>query len=137
ALVLDSIGLSGDQAVTLAGKAYPLVEALRQHRDLCIPGKPFLTLWASLSGAGELQAVLESDAQAQRQSLSRHQVRDFLRKFPATPAPQAFVDSLRPLQPRLYDMANEPGVGEDELHLTVKCYQYAMGERLETGIASQ
>src|SRR5690554_5173565 len=49
AMLLDATGLSGEQPVTLGQQALSLVEALRRHCDLCIPGKAFLELWAELT----------------------------------------------------------------------------------------
>lgn len=137
AMVLDATGLSGEHPVTLGGQAQSLVEVLRRHRDLTIPGKTFLELWAGLTGSDELTAVINEDNKKQRLFLREHQVRDLILNFPARPEAQVLVDALRPLQPRLYDIANCLSVIEDELHLTVKAFSYDFGGRHETGIASR
>ncbi|MFA7555009.1 MAG: sulfite reductase flavoprotein subunit alpha [Spongiibacteraceae bacterium] len=137
AMVLDTTGLSGEQPVTVDSRALPLVEVLRQYRDLTIPSRSFLELWAVLSGAEPLIHILSSDNKTQRQFLREHQIRDLLLSYPARPEAQALADALRPLQPRLYDVANSLASEPDELHLTVKAFEYPFGNRLETGIASQ
>lgn len=137
AMVLDRTGLSGERPVTVDGEALALVEALRQHRDLTIPGSRFLETWAALSEAPALTAVLEADAKSQRSFLRQRQIHDLLSLFPARPEPQQLVDALRPLQPRLYDVANSLSALDDELHLTVKAFHYPFGEREEGGIASR
>ena len=136
-LVLDATSLSGEQPVTLAGQAMPLVQALRMHCDLSIPGKGFLELWAALSGDSELHALVKAELRVQREFLRNHQVRDIIHRAPAHPDAQALVDALRPLQPRLYDVANCLETLPDELHLTVKAYEYPFAGRIESGIASQ
>ena len=136
-MVLDATKLSGDQPVTIAGQAMPLVEALRLHCDLTIPGKAFLDLWAALSKAPELEIAANGELKLQREFLRTHQVRDIIQRNPAHPSPQALVDALRPLQPRLYDVANCFDSIPDELHLTVKAYEYPFAGRVEKGVASQ
>ena len=136
AMLLDATGLSGEQPVTLGLQALSLVEALRRHCDLCIPGKAFLELWAELTADASLVDVLNGDSKQLRQLLRENQIRDLVGRFPARPDAQALVDVLRPLQPRLYDVANSLSELPDELHLTVKAYDYAFGNREEAGIAS-
>lgn len=137
AMLLDATGLSGEQPVTLGQQALSLVEALRRHCDLCIPGKAFLELWAELTNDATLASVLNGDNKLLRQFLREHQIRDLISQFPAHPDAQALVDVLRPLQPRLYDVANSLSELPDELHLTVKAYNYAFGNREEAGICTR
>jgi len=137
AALLDNTGLSGEQPVTLDDSAMPLVEALRKHRDLTIPGRGFLSAWGNLTGDPRLLAVLESDTRVQRTFLREHQILDLIRQSPAHPEPQMLVDALRPLQPRLYDVANSLSFVDDELHLTVKAFHYPFRDREETGITSR
>lgn len=136
AAMLDGTGLSGEQPVTIDGTAIPLVQALRQHRDLTIPGSRFLETWQALSEAPYLAEIIAAGTKAQRAFLKEHQIIDLLDRFPAHPQPQQLVDSLRPLQPRLYDAANSLAAQSDELHLTVKAFHYPFGQRQEAGIAS-
>jgi len=137
AAVLDATGLSGEQAVAVDGTPQPLVQALRQHRDLTLPGGRFLEYWAALSGHTALKEAMDGGTRSQRAFLKRHQVLDILRDYPARPEAEALVDAMRPLQPRLYDLANSLNAVDDELHLTVKRFRYPFNGRLETGIASR
>lgn len=136
AFVLNATGLSGEQPVSLEGRALPLVQALRQERNLTVPGKRFLEVWAELSGSTELRRIA-TDAVQQKHFLNEWQVRDLLGRFPAHPDPQTLVDALRPLQPRLYDVASSLRHRPDELHLTVSQYRYPFRDREEIGIASE
>lgn len=136
ASVLDACGLSGESPVTVAGEAMPLVQALREHLDITIPGAGFLELWAALSGDDVLTAIRGSDSKVRRTFLRGHQILELLQRFPATPTPQQLVEALRPQQPRLYDAANLLSEDDDELHLTVQAYSYSFGNRVVAGVAS-
>jgi sulfite reductase (NADPH) flavoprotein alpha-component len=60
-----------------------------------------------------------------------------LQKFSnARPHPEAFVDALEPLQPRLYSISSSPKAGRGKLALTVDAVRYVIGKRRRFGIAS-
>ena len=60
-----------------------------------------------------------------------------LEKFaPAHPDPEAFVECLDPLQPRLYSIASCPLTTPGELHLTVDGVRYDIAGRRRLGVAS-
>jgi sulfite reductase (NADPH) flavoprotein alpha-component len=60
-----------------------------------------------------------------------------LQKFPGiNPSPEAFVDSLDPLRPRLYSIASSSGVEAGQLALTVDRVSYEIDGRVRHGVAS-
>ena len=60
-----------------------------------------------------------------------------LQKFPkAHPHPEAFVDALEPLQPRLYSISSSPKAIEGRISLTVDAVRYVIGKRKRLGVAS-
>ncbi|HET7154489.1 MAG TPA: sulfite reductase subunit alpha [Hyphomicrobiaceae bacterium] len=60
-----------------------------------------------------------------------------LEKFaPVHPDPEAFVECLEPLQPRLYSIASCPLATPGQLHLTVDAVRYDIGDRRRLGVAS-
>lgn len=136
AAVLDACELSGESPVTVNGQAMPLVQALREHLDITIPGTGFLELWATLTDDEVLTTIRDSDTKVRRTFLRGHQILELMQRFRATPNPQELAEALRPLQPRLYDAANVVDEDDDELHLTVQAYSYPFGNRLVDGIAS-
>lgn len=134
--VLEAAKLAGEQSVTINHRNIPLAQALLEECDLNIPSKSFLEKWAQASGSKELKTIVEGDAKEQRSFLRSHQILDLIGSYPASVSAQNFVESLRPLQPRLYDVANSLNAMDDELHLTVKRYNYPFRDRHEIGVAS-
>jgi sulfite reductase (NADPH) flavoprotein alpha-component len=60
-----------------------------------------------------------------------------LEKFPgARPDPEAFVEALEPLQPRLYSIACSPKTNPGAVALTVDAVRYAINGRQRLGVAS-
>jgi len=60
-----------------------------------------------------------------------------LQKFPsARPHPEAFVEALDPLQPRLYSISSSPKATPGRLSLTVDAVRYVVGKRKRLGVAS-
>ncbi|GLI93863.1 sulfite reductase subunit alpha [Methylocystis echinoides] len=60
-----------------------------------------------------------------------------LQKFPqARPHPEAFVEALDPLQPRLYSISSSPRAAPGRLSLTVDAVRYVVGRRKRLGVAS-
>jgi sulfite reductase (NADPH) flavoprotein alpha-component len=60
-----------------------------------------------------------------------------LQKFaPVRPDPEAFVECLEPLQPRLYSISSSPLVTPGEVHLTVDAVRYEIDGRRRLGCAS-
>ena len=60
-----------------------------------------------------------------------------IEKFRGTrPDPEAFIEALDPLQPRLYSIASSPKVDPDRLALTVDAVRYPVGKRTRLGVAS-
>jgi sulfite reductase (NADPH) flavoprotein alpha-component len=52
------------------------------------------------------------------------------------PDPEAFVEALDPLQPRLYSISSSPKAHADRLSLTVDAVRYAIAGRQRLGVAS-
>ncbi len=60
-----------------------------------------------------------------------------LQKFSgARPHPEAFVEALEPLQPRLYSISSSHNATPGKLSLTVDCVRYIVGKRKRLGLAS-
>ena len=60
-----------------------------------------------------------------------------LQKFPhVRPHPEAFVEALEPLQPRLYSISSSHNATPGRLSLTVDVVRYVVGKRRRHGLAS-
>jgi sulfite reductase (NADPH) flavoprotein alpha-component len=60
-----------------------------------------------------------------------------LQKFAnVRPHPEAFVEALEPLQPRLYSISSSHNATPGKLSLTVDCVRYVVGKRKRLGLAS-
>ena len=60
-----------------------------------------------------------------------------IEKFPGIrPDPEAFVEALDPLQPRLYSISSSPKVILGQVALTVDTVRYRIGDRNRLGVAS-
>jgi sulfite reductase (NADPH) flavoprotein alpha-component len=60
-----------------------------------------------------------------------------IEKFRGTrPDPEAFIEALDPLQPRLYSIASSPKVDPQRVALTVDAVRYPIGKRTRLGVAS-
>ncbi len=55
---------------------------------------------------------------------------------PMHPDPEAFLECLEPLQPRLYSISSSPLATPGELHLTVDAVRYPVAARMRLGVAS-
>jgi len=56
--------------------------------------------------------------------------------FGVRPHPEAFVEALEPLQPRLYSISSSHNATPGKLSLTVDCVRYVVGKRKRMGLAS-
>jgi sulfite reductase (NADPH) flavoprotein alpha-component len=60
-----------------------------------------------------------------------------LEKFPGIhPDPEAFIEALEPLQPRLYSISSSPKADPGSVCLTVDAVRYTIGDRVRQGLAS-
>jgi len=60
-----------------------------------------------------------------------------IEKFPGIrPDPEAFIESLDPLQPRLYSISSSPKTNPGRVALTVDTVRYQIGKRHRLGVAS-
>lgn len=134
--IMTLLGFSGDETVSVNEQSMPLNQALKERYDLTIVSAKFITKWSKISEHEALQQLAEQESKIIRAFLKENQLVDLLLQFGGKTDAQSFVSALRPLQPRLYDVANSFKQNAKECHLTVERHQYSFNDRKETGIAS-
>lgn len=136
--LLDCMGLDGDSPVTLAecGEV-SLQQALTRHRELSRLSPAVLDFVYARSGDDELEYLLriENAAELKQWLWGRH-LADLLHAFPVQAPAQAWVDVLKPLQPRLYSISSSALATPDEVQLTISVLRYETELRPRGGICS-
>ncbi len=136
--VVEALGLSGGEAVTVGGKEWALAEALRRELELTRLTPAFLRSYAEVAQARELKALLSSeDLEALNWYMTCNQVIDVLESYPVEGLQaQVFVEMLRKLQPRLYSIASSAKWMPDQIDLTVAITRTTADGKARNGVAS-
>jgi sulfite reductase (NADPH) flavoprotein alpha-component len=132
--VLSVIGAPAD--FPIAGK--PLREVLIEDMSLGSAPDSLFELISYLTGGARRQTARAlakgDDPDGDAVSLD---VLAALEKFPGIrPDPEAFIESLEPLQPRLYSISSSPKADPGRVCLTVDAVRYTAGGRERQGVAS-
>ena len=136
AAVIEAIDAPAD--FPIAGK--PLVEVLTEDMSLGAAPDMLFELVSYMVG-GERKAKAKAMAQGDDPDgdAATLDVLAAIRKFPGIrPDPEAFVECLEGLQPRLYSISSSPKVDPNRLSLTVDHVRYELGgeDRARLGVAS-
>ena len=136
-LVDQIIAMLGASHVTeVNGKTLRAV--LRDDVDLGLAPDSLFELYSYISG-GKSREKARALAKGEDPDGDAAQldVLAVLHKFPnVRPHPEAFVDALSPLQPRLYSISSSPNLNVGGLSLTVDAVRYQINKRKRTGVAS-
>jgi len=133
--LLDLLSVEGEADVTISGETFALRDVLIEKRELTQSYPSFTTAYAEIANNPELNALLEDKA-GLRAFLGERQIIDIVRQYPAKADPQALVDMLRGMTPRLYSIASSQAEVEDEVHLTVALVEYDAHGQIHQGGAS-
>lgn len=137
--VLHCASLPEEALITAGEESMTLGEALRSRLEIVRITPRLLRFWADEGGISELAALCEEGQEELRAALLReNHVVDLLRRYPLPGLdPQAFVNHLRPLQPRLYSIASSASFAPGEVHLTVAVVNYTLHGEPRHGVASK
>ncbi len=142
--VIELLGATGNEPVLPARltAALSLREALTTKVSLTGPTKKILETLGALTAdpkeKEQLAALLAPEAkEALELFLGQREYIDLLEEFPgAKLTPQAFIDHLRRLMPRLYSIASSPKMFPGQVHLTVAPVRYESNGRRRYGVCS-
>ena len=128
--------LGASHALELSGR--PLRRILAEEVALGAAPDALFELFSHISGGATRQKARAlargEDPDGDAASLD---VLAALTKFAqARPHPEAFIETLEPLQPRLYSIASSPKHERGRLALTVDAVRYVIGKRRRLGVAS-
>ncbi|WP_404479363.1 molybdopterin-dependent oxidoreductase [Novosphingobium sp. BL-52-GroH] len=136
--IVDLLGADAQTPVNVreAGQV-PLAEALARHCEIGRLTSGFLEALGSHVPDAPFTALLDGARRGELDAwLWGRQVADCLREACPQIAPQAFVDLLQPLQPRLYSISSSPKVHTSEVQLTVSTVRYESAGRQRKGVCS-
>jgi sulfite reductase (NADPH) flavoprotein alpha-component len=140
----NDVGLA-DQVIALLGASHTtevrgktLREVLIADVSLSPAPDSLFELFSYLTGGAEREKARAlaqgEDPDGDAETLD---VMAVLQKFPKVrPHPEAFVEALEPLQPRLYSISSSHNATPGKLSLTVDCVRYVIGKRRRLGLAS-
>jgi sulfite reductase (NADPH) flavoprotein alpha-component len=134
-----------DQIIALLGASHTtevrgktLREVLREDVSLAPAPDTLFELLSFISGGAQREKARAlgrgEDPDGDAATLD---VMAALQKFSGVrPHPEAFIEALEPLQPRLYSISSSHNATPGKLSLTVDCVRYVVGKRKRLGLAS-
>lgn len=134
--LLQALGFDAQESVQLDGKESALYEAFLSHVEITTLTRPVIQKYASWVKNSHLDRLLQ-DSKGLNGYLQGREIIDLVSDFPGEPfSPQAFVECLRKLPPRLYSIASSLKRHPDEVHLTVGAVRYSSQGRDRKGVGS-
>jgi sulfite reductase (NADPH) flavoprotein alpha-component len=143
--LLAALGFSGNEKIILkvSGEesTFDVKTALISQLEITQTPVSFVEFWAKVSTDEHLKAIAEDKNQA-REFAANHQIIDVVTSTTKEGvsavdiSPQAFVDALRKITPRLYSIASSQAEVEEEVHLTVGLVSYQKGDKSRFGATS-
>ena len=118
--LLNHWQIDADAEFQFKGNCHTIQELLTSQVEITQISKPFIQFMAQHIDDEQLQRLATSH-QHFVDYCQNHQLLDLLQQFDpeATIGPQAALNQLKKITPRLYSIASSPAVFEDEVHLTV------------------
>lgn len=133
--IVKAVGLKGDEEVTIEGNLFELATALQTKLELTQNTPAFVKGYAELAHNEALNTIV-ADGEKLQKLVKNIPLVDVLNEFPATLAPDALVNLLRPITPRLYSISSSPAEVGEEVHLSVGVVRYEHNGKARAGGAS-
>ncbi|MGZ5620596.1 MAG: assimilatory sulfite reductase (NADPH) flavoprotein subunit [Methylobacter sp.] len=134
--LLQTLHFNGTERVTMNGEDGFLYDALFSHYEITAITRPTMQKYALLANNRKLDQMLH-DKHKLNDYLYGREIIDLVADFPSDHvSPQAFVNCLRKLPPRLYSIASSLKQHPDEVHITVAAVRYQSHGRNRKGVGS-
>jgi len=137
--LLAALNISADEQVSLKvsgeQQSFTIKDALTSQLEITQTAPAFVEFWAKQSNSEKLLEIA-SDKNTAREFAANNQIVDLVLANKADVSPQAFVDALRKVTPRLYSIASAQAEVEEEVHLTVGLVSYENNGQQRFGGAS-
>lgn len=136
--LLQALRFEGGETVRVEEKDIDLHTALTHHLECTIITRPAMQKYAGWAKQDRLSHLLGADGRDElNEYLYGREIVDLVTDFPAEDlSPQALVDCLRKIPPRLYSIASSLKEHPDEVHLTVVTVRYQAFGRGRKGVCS-
>ncbi len=135
AQLVKSVGLTGEESVTVGESDISLAQALKNHFEITASNPNLVIKIAELSGSKKLQKLV-ADKDALRQYANKTQVIDVIKEKKFTLSAETLLGLLRKLTPRLYSVASSQEEVGEEVHLTVGVVEFDQAGDQRLGGAS-
>ena len=136
--LLDAVGLSGEETISLGEDSIVLKDALKQRLACTVLSKIQIKKFNELAQSDHLTDLLQvANKDALVDYMWGRELIDLFLEYPQSGiSAQEFVNLLRPMPPRLYSIASSLSAHEQEVHLTVAVVRYEGNGRKRKGVCS-
>lgn len=136
--LLQSLHFNREEPIEVDGKNITLYEALFRHYEVTTITRPMMQKYALLAKTKKLDQLLDDNHKKElKDYLYGREIVDLIIDFPVGDlSPQAFLECLRKLPPRLYSIASSLKQHPDEVHLTIAAVRYQSYGRNRKGVGS-
>lgn len=136
--LLQALHFTGEEQVKVDDQDNSLYEVLFRHYEIAMITRPMMQKYALMVNNKKLNQLLDEPRKKElNEYLYGREIIDLVSDFPVNDlSPQAFVESLRKMPPRLYSIASSLKQHPDEVHLTVAIVRYHSHGRKRQGVCT-
>jgi len=136
--LLQALHFKDEEQVSIDGKDITIHNAIFCHYEVTTITRPMMQKYALLAKNKNLDQLLNDNHKKELNDyLYGREIVDLITDFPSENlSPQAFVECLRKLPPRLYSIASSLKQHPGEVHLTVAAVRYQSHGRNRKGVGS-
>ena len=133
--LLKQLKFDGSTPVETSTGTRLLKEALVENYEITMVTPLLVERYSKIASNNNLVSLV-SDKLLLNKYCETSDVLDMITDFPGHITPQELINLLRPLNPRLYSVANAPEVYPNEAHFTMGLIEYKQKGRHHSGVCS-